>query len=82
MSGTASGYTARKCASASAPVFTAAKLEPAPSWRQKSVQVNEPSGFGSAIIMLSPRGQMWSAFGSMANGACGPLATGGMWSSL
>ena len=32
--------------------------------------------------MLPPRGQMWSAFGSIANGACGPAVTGGMESSL
>ena len=45
---------------------SAAKL-PGPPFGQNSVHVNERSGFGRAIIIDVPRGQMCSAPGSSAN---------------
>jgi len=59
-------------------VFVVAKLC-GPSNSQKSVHVNEPSGFGSAIIMKLFRGQMWSAFFSMRHE---PSGAGGIVNSL
>ena len=86
ISGTASGYSRRKRSRAARPSRTVAKVASSrpgtASKGQNSVQVKLPSGFGSAIIMLPPRGQMCSAFGSIAKGACGPEATGGIVSSL
>ena len=86
MSGTASAYSRRKRSRAARPSGTAANeassFPGTGSYGQNSVHVKLPSGFGRAIIMLPPRGQMWSAFGSIANGAWGPAATGGIESSL
>ncbi|MCQ0011366.1 hypothetical protein [Actinomadura madurae] len=48
------------------------------SFGQNSVQVNDRSRFGSAIIIEVPRGQMCSASGSRAN----PPSFGGTVSSL
>src|SRR6266542_162568 len=64
MSGTASGNSSSKNRRTSSSLLVVAKLR-GPSNSQNSVQVNEPSGFGSAIIMKLLRGQMWSAFFSM-----------------
>src|SRR5207248_2691082 len=55
MSGTASGNSSVKKRRISSFVFVVAKLR-GPSNSQKSVQVNDPSGFGSAIIMKLLRG--------------------------
>ncbi len=53
---------------------------PPSPWRgQNSVQVNEPSTFGSAIIIAEPRGQMCSAPGSSR---CPPPGPAGIVSSL
>ena len=78
MSGTASGNSSPKKRQTSSSVLVVAKLR-GPSNSQKSVQVNEPSGFGSAIIMKLLRGQIWSAFFSICQESSGP---GGMVSSL
>src|SRR5207247_373818 len=77
-SGTASGNSSSKKRRTSSSVFVVAKLR-GPSNSQKSVHVNEPSGFGSAIIMKLFRGHMWSAFFSICHEPSGP---GGMVSSL
>ena len=66
-----------KCRSISAGLVSEAKL-PAPSLGQNSVQVKERSGFGSAIIIEVPRGQMCSASGSRAKSP----PSGGIVSSL
>ena len=62
----------------SSSVFVDSKLR-GPLNSQKSVQVNEPSGFGSAIIMKLLRGQIWSASFSICHE---PSGAGGMVSSL
>ena len=51
ISGTASGNSSSKNRRTSSSVFIVAKLR-GPSNSQKSVQVKDPSGFGSAIIMI------------------------------
>src|SRR5437870_9791438 len=71
ISGTASGNSSRKKSQTSSSVLVVAKLR-GPSNSQKSVQVNEPSGFGSAIIIKLLRGQMWSAFFSIRHEPSGP----------
>src|SRR2546421_2954210 len=78
MSDTASGNSSSKNRRISSPVLVVAKLR-GPSNSQNSVQVNEPSGFGSAIIMKLFRGQMWSAFFSIRHE---PSGAGGIVSSL
>jgi hypothetical protein len=57
ISGTASGNSSPKNRRTSSFVFVVAKLR-GPSNSQNSVQVNDPSGFGRAIIMKLFRGQM------------------------
>ena len=71
MSGTASGNSSSKNRRTSSSVLVVAKLR-GPSNSQKSVQVKEPSGFGSAIIMKLFRGQMWSACFSICHEPSGP----------
>src|SRR5262249_48639499 len=78
MRGTASGNSSSKNRRTSSFVFVVAKLR-GPSNSQNNVQVNEPSGFGSAIIMKLLRGQMWSAFFSIRHEPFGP---GGIDNSL
>ena len=78
ISGTASGNSSRKKSQTSSSVLVVAKLR-GPSNSQKSVHVNEPSGFGRAIIMKLLRGQIWSASFSIRHPPFGP---GGMVSSL
>src|ERR1017187_619588 len=80
MSGTASGNSSSKKRRTSSSVLV--DIPPrrdAGDSSQKSVQVNEPSGFGSAIIIKLLRGQMWSASFSIRHE---PSAAGGMVSSL
>src|SRR5207237_10891377 len=60
ISGTASGNSSSKKGRIWSSVLVEAKLR-GPSNSQKSVQVKEPSGFGSAIIMKLLRGQICSA---------------------
>src|SRR5438094_9528647 len=60
MSGTASGNSSSKNRRTSSSVSVVAKLR-GNSNSQKSVQVNDPSGFGSAIIIKILSGQIWSA---------------------
>src|SRR6184192_1053625 len=74
MSDTASGNSSSKKRRTSSSFLVVAKLRD-PSNSQNNVQVNEPSGFGSAIIMKLLRGQMWSAFFSICHDSLGP---GGM----
>src|SRR5437764_14811637 len=78
ISGTASGNSSSKKQRISSSVLVVAKLR-GPSNSQKRVQVNEPSGFGSAIIMKLLRGQMWSASFSISHE---PSDAGGMVRSL
>src|SRR5213080_2416002 len=78
ISGTASGNSSSKKLRISSSVLVEAKLR-GPSNSQKSVQVNEPSGFGRAIIMKLLRGQIWSTSFSMRHE---PSDAGGMVSSL
>jgi hypothetical protein len=78
MSGTASGNSSSKKRRMSSSVVVVSKLR-GPLNSQKSVQVNEPSGFGSAIIIKLFRGQMWSASFSIRQL---PSGAGGMVSSL
>src|SRR5207237_9323107 len=78
ISGTASGNSSSKKRRISSSVLVVAKLR-GPSNPQKSVQVNEPSGFGRAIIMKLLRGQIWSASFSIRHETSG---AGGMVSSL
>src|SRR5438067_13762203 len=66
ISGTASGNSSSKNRRTSLSVLVVAKLR-GPSNSQNNVQVNEPSGFGSAIIMKLFRGQMWKAFFSICH---------------
>src|SRR2546428_14159757 len=78
VSGTASGNSSSKNRRTSSSVLVVAKLR-GPSNSQNNVQVKEPSGFGSAIIMKLFRGQIWSAFFSIRHEPFGP---GGIVNSL
>src|SRR5207244_2138846 len=74
MSGTASGNSSSKNRRTSSSVLVEAKLR-GPSNSQKSVQVNDPSGFGNAIIIKLLRGQMCNASFSIRQE---PSSAGGM----
>src|SRR5215470_13999703 len=78
MSETASGNSSSKKRRTSSSVFVVEKLRGSLN-SQKRVQVNEPSGFGSAIIIKLLRGQMCKAFLSICHD---PSGAGGMVSSL